>query len=346
MTALGAVCARGTAVTASRVGGARFVDTIRTPDDLVAAWFHEGSPFLRAVRRPIAGVASDLPLAERLVAWGVPPWWAPSLARRDPAFLARWLPVQQTRPPLWAWGRQDAADLLRRDGWTVREVHGALQITGDRPVESSRAWREGLLEVQDLGSQQVADLVAAAPGEAVWDACAGTGGKTVRLAATMAGKGVLHATDVSTARLDRLRQRVRRAGLQHVRVGVWDGEAPIALPREVARRGGFDAVLVDAPCSGSGTWRRNPDARVRQAPGPQWAALQHTLLAQAAPAVRPGGRLVYATCSVCPEEDEDVVAAFLAAHPAYTLVHQGLHGAPEVDADTLFAAVCVRAAAS
>jgi 16S rRNA (cytosine967-C5)-methyltransferase len=115
------------------------------------------------------------------------------------------------------------------------------------------------------------------------------------------------------------------------------------LAREVEKRGGYDAVLVDAPCSASGTWRRNPDARNRYPEVGELPALQGKLLACAAQAVRPGGRLAYATCSFRVEENEDVVRGFLAANPAFTLVQQGMHGCPERDADAMFVALLTRA---
>ena len=181
--------------------------------------------------------------------------------------------------------------------------------------------KTGEIEIQDEGSQLVAGLVDARPGDRVVDFCAGAGGKTLALAAQMQNRGKVVACDVNEARLKRAAERLRRAGLHNVETRVLSSETDRWVKRHKA---GFDRVLIDAPCSGTGTWRRNPDARWR-APDLGLAglvALQGRILASAARLVRPGGRLVYATCSVLHEENEAKVAAFLAATPAFHLVPQ------------------------
>ena len=181
--------------------------------------------------------------------------------------------------------------------------------------------KTGEIEIQDEGSQLVAGLVDARPGDRVVDFCAGAGGKTLALAAQMQNRGKVVACDVNEARLKRAAERLRRAGLHNVETRVLSSETDRWVKRHKA---GFDRVLIDAPCSGTGTWRRNPDARWR-APDLGLAglvALQGRILASAARLARPGGRLVYATCSVLHEENEAQVAAFLAATPAFHLVPQ------------------------
>ncbi|PTW50854.1 RsmB/NOP family class I SAM-dependent RNA methyltransferase [Rhodovulum kholense] len=180
--------------------------------------------------------------------------------------------------------------------------------------------RTGAIEIQDEGSQLVALLVDARPGERVADFCAGAGGKTLAIAAQMANKGRLVACDVSEGRLKRCAERVRRAGIQNTETRLLTSETDRWVKRQ---KGSFDRVLVDAPCSGTGTWRRNPDARWRS---PEehgldgLVALQGRILASAARLVKPGGRLVYATCSMLAEENENRVAAFLSAHPGFRVV--------------------------
>lgn len=179
--------------------------------------------------------------------------------------------------------------------------------------------KTGEVEIQDEGSQLIALLVGAGPGDRVVDFCAGAGGKTLAVAAQMRNKGHLVACDINETRLKRCAERVRRAGLHNVETRLLASETDRWVKRHKA---GFDRVLIDAPCSGTGTWRRNPDARWR-APDLGLAALvalQGRILASAARLVKPGGRLVYATCSLLCEENEDQVAAFLAAHPAFRLV--------------------------
>jgi 16S rRNA (cytosine967-C5)-methyltransferase len=173
------------------------------------------------------------------------------------------------------------------------------------------AFQDGLFEVMDEGSQLVADLVAPPPGGRVVDACAGAGGKTLAIGALMEGKGRLLALDTDGKKLEELRRRARRAGLTNVTARPVTAEGT-TLPAE-ARPGGWDRVLVDAPCSGLGTLRRNPEARWRltQKSVQAFPTRQLALLVTYAPLVAVGGRLIYATCSVVEEENERVVTRFL-----------------------------------
>ncbi|TGS18900.1 RsmB/NOP family class I SAM-dependent RNA methyltransferase [Mesorhizobium sp. M2E.F.Ca.ET.209.01.1.1] len=180
--------------------------------------------------------------------------------------------------------------------------------------------KNGEVEIQDEGSQLVAMLVDARPGERVVDFCAGAGGKTLAIAAQMNNKGHVVACDVMEGRLKRGAERFRQAGLHNIETRLLAGETDRWIKRH---KGGFDRVLVDAPCSGTGTWRRNPDARWRAEEEQgldKLVSLQARILASAARLVKPGGRLVYATCSLMSEENEDQVAAFLAAQPAFRAV--------------------------
>jgi 16S rRNA (cytosine967-C5)-methyltransferase len=182
------------------------------------------------------------------------------------------------------------------------------------------AFRNGLFEVMDEGSQLVAEVVAPPPGGRVLDACAGAGGKTLALGAMLGGKGRVLALDIDGRKLEELRRRARRAGLSNVTA------RPIAeeggrLPEE-ARPGAWDRVLVDAPCSGLGTLRRNPEARWRitAATVAGFATRQLSLLVTYAPLVAVGGRLIYATCTVMEDENARVIERFLAERDDFTLV--------------------------
>ena len=177
---------------------------------------------------------------------------------------------------------------------------------GENPL-----YRDGRVEIQDEGSQLIALLLAPRRHEVVVDFCAGAGGKTLHLGALMADTGSLYALDTAARRLDQLRVRVERAGLLNVRIARIEDLAARSI---VALRGKVDRVLVDAPCTGTGTLRRNPDIKWRSHDLAQLTAEQGRILAAAATLVRPGGRLVYATCSLLPEENEAVVAHFLANH--------------------------------
>lgn len=178
---------------------------------------------------------------------------------------------------------------------------------------------EGVIEVQDEGSQLLPLLLAARRGEMVADFCAGAGGKTLQIGAMMRSTGRLYAFDVSEKRLAKLKPRAARSGLSNIHPIVIDSENDQRVRRLAGK---LDRVLVDAPCSGLGTLRRNPDLKWRQTPRAvdELVVKQAAILASAARLVKPGGRLVYATCSILPEENEDIVAAFLKATPAFSLV--------------------------
>jgi 16S rRNA (cytosine967-C5)-methyltransferase len=194
-----------------------------------------------------------------------------------------------------------------------------LRLAARTPLAAQAPFRDGLVEVQDEGSQLLALLTDARPGQNVVDFCAGAGGKTLALAAAMQNKGRLFACDVNQRRAERAAQRLRRAGVHNVVRHVLEGDSDKWVKRHGAS---FDRVLVDSPCTGSGTWRRNPDAKWRLTPAElaELVALQGRILASAARLVRGGGRLVYATCSLLRDENEDQVEAFLAGHAEFALV--------------------------
>ncbi|WP_375766449.1 RsmB/NOP family class I SAM-dependent RNA methyltransferase [Archangium gephyra] len=185
---------------------------------------------------------------------------------------------------------------------------------------SLEAFREGWFELQDEGSQLLGMLVDAPPTKVV-DACAGAGGKTLQLAVQMKNRGDLHALDIEEWRIDELRKRTRRAGVHNVRTQVIPPEGAEADEAIASLKGKADRVLVDAPCSGTGTFRRKPDARYRLTPEMlvDHVAKQKRLLERFSQMVKPGGRLIYGTCSVLREENEQVVEDFLARHPDYSV---------------------------
>jgi 16S rRNA (cytosine967-C5)-methyltransferase len=306
----------------------------RTPGQIKRLW--DGAKFAppalsladQQMLATLAGgsiVHPDMPEAVRLEC---PAWAIAPLQRRFGADFATEMAASLQPPPL---------DLRVNPIKTTREATlAALKALGLR-AEPTRLAPQGIrlqerlslarlpglktgeIEIQDEGSQLVALLLDARPGERVVDFCAGAGGKTLAVAAQMKNKGHIVACDVNEARLKRCAERHRRAGLHNVETRLLASETDRWVKRHKA---GFDRVLVDAPCSGTGTWRRNPDARWR---APELGlealvALQARILASAARLVKPGGRLVYATCSVLCEENEAQVASFLAATPDFSLV--------------------------
>lgn len=236
--------------------------------------------------------------------------------------------------------------------------HG-IRLVGKPALQKDPLFLSGAFEVQDEGSQLLGFLVQPKRGELVIDFCAGAGGKTLQLGAMMRSTGRLYAFDVSEKRLAKLKPRVARAGLSNVHPVLIAHERDAKVKRLVGKA---DRVLVDAPCSGLGTLRRNPDLKWRQTPESvaEMVAKQSAILESAARLVRPGGRLVYATCSLLAEENDQVVDAFLAAHPEFTQLNasevlgkQGiaiemgerLQLSPQKhDTDGFFAAVLERAA--
>jgi 16S rRNA (cytosine967-C5)-methyltransferase len=215
----------------------------------------------------------------------------------------------------------EAARTAFPDATPIDGIPFGLALPEGTALETTTAFQSGHVEIQDAGSQLIALACGARPGMTILDLCAGAGGKTLALAAEMAGDGRLIAADTVRDRLSRLMPRAERAGaapMIETRLLNPDREVPALADLT----DGCDVVLVDAPCSGSGTWRRNPEARWRLTPEriERIAALQRHVLALAAPLVKPGGRLVYAVCSVLDREGRDQAEAFLTRHSGWRIV--------------------------
>lgn len=267
--------------------------------------------------------AADLIAAPDPVRADLPDWLAPAMQQ---AFGTRWVDeaaALASRPPLDIRVNRLKADrdkvakaLARHRPEETPFSPNGLRFhptAADRRhpnVQSEPAFQKGWFEVQDEGSQLAAMMMGVTPGEQVLDLCAGGGGKTLALAAAMANKGQLHATDADRHRLAPIFDRLKRAGTRNVQVhpaGSDLGEL----------NGRMDRVLIDAPCTGSGTWRRHPETKwkLTEKALTERCAEQAALLRQAASFVKPGGLLVYVTCSVLPEENEAQIAAFVAEAP-------------------------------
>ena len=222
---------------------------------------------------------------------------------------------------------EEARVLLAAEGVEtepMRYAPNGLRLKRRLSVVTGKAFQDGVVEIQDEGSQLVAALVDAQPGMQVVDYCAGAGGKTLAIAAGMNNKGRVVAMDVYESRLDRSAQRLRRAGAHNVERRALPTEGGDAANAKWLKRqkGAFDRVLVDAPCTGTGTWRRNPDGRWTLAPQDlaELVPKQAAILDAASRLVKPGGGLIYATCSVLPAENERQIEAFLARHPEFAVV--------------------------
>ncbi|CAN0622988.1 16S rRNA (cytosine967-C5)-methyltransferase [Burkholderia multivorans] len=218
--------------------------------------------------------------------------------------------------------REQVIDALKASGIDAGATPFApfgVRVVGKPALTKLKLFEEGMIEVQDEGSQLLCSLVAPRRGEMVVDFCAGAGGKTLALGAMMRSTGRLYAFDVSEKRLAKLKPRLARSGLSNVNPVLIDSEHDAKIKRLAGK---IDRVLVDAPCSGLGTLRRNPDLKWRQsrASVDELTPKQASILSSAARLVKKGGRLVYATCSVLEEENEAIVRAFLADHPEFVLV--------------------------
>lgn len=276
---------------------------------------------------------ADMPRAVRLE---LPDWLLPRLeetfgdkldaelaALSEPATLDLRVNILRTN-------RRDAQNALGREGLhailTPLSPWG-LRLNGRLPVTSTTPFKDGRIEIQDEGSQLVAAIMGVTPEMRVLDYCAGAGGKTLAMAMMMENKGHIAACDVSEVRLDGAVRRLRRAGVHNVERHLLKAGDKWAKRRAKS----FDRVLVDAPCSGTGTWRRNPDARLRMTEQDLEELLvkQAEILDRASSLVKPGGRMVYATCSVLRAENASQVEAFLTRHPDFQLVPSDSTALPE-----------------
>jgi 16S rRNA (cytosine967-C5)-methyltransferase len=275
-------------------------------------------------------LAAELPAdAPAHVAGDIPEWMLPSFERafgpraaEEGAGLATRAPVDLRVNTLKATQEKVVKALDRHGAQPTQRVPGGVRVPAPEGsakaphLEAETAHGKGWFEVQDEGSQIAALLAGAAPRMQVLDLCAGAGGKTLALAAAMQNTGQIYAYDSDKKQLRPIFERLKRAGARNVQVlDAGDEKALMALgPR-------FDLVLVDAPCTGSGTWRRKPDAKWRVKPAniPDRQAEQTRALDLGAGLTKPGGSLVYVTCSVLPEENRDQVEAFLARHGEFAV---------------------------
>ncbi|MCU0794080.1 MAG: RsmB/NOP family class I SAM-dependent RNA methyltransferase [Opitutaceae bacterium] len=264
---------------------------------------------------------------EALVARTLPAWALDSIDFPTPEARVACLRQLQRPPSLWIRPQREFAASLARalrhtappdlaaSGFKFQPSGlsslTALRYTGPSDLFKSDEFKKGLFEIQDLASQLIGHACAPDPGSTWWDACCGEGGKTLHLSDLMANKGVIWATDRHTGRLATLRKRAARARAFNYRAVTWNG-GPF-LPTKTK----FDGILVDAPCSGVGTWQRNPHARwtLAESDVRELAEIQLQLLENTHKALKPGGVLIYAVCTITRQETTDVVRAFGAAHP-------------------------------
>lgn len=285
--------------------------------------------FARLLRLP--ALCEEQPGLAFARTWSLPDWFVPLAERQFGdeaaavcAALAPPAPRTLRANLLRVASREALAQELQAEGIAARPApfaSTALHVQGEADLFASASFRRGAFEQQDEASQLAAMVVAPPPGGKVLDLCAGSGGKTLALAALLQNRGAVLATDVHEGRLAELRQRQRRAGADNVQVALLPerGELPAVV---AAFAGHADRILVDAPCSGTGSWRRRPEARwtLDRRGLDDLLALQDRLLDRAAALLRPGARLVYATCSLLAVENEERIAALRQRQPGLELV--------------------------
>lgn len=325
-----------------------------TPRLLAIAWLarisgmnmRELEPYLRGPELDLIPAIKSFDLATQPLAvqWDVPDWLAQRLlhtygedvATRLTTALRRAAPLD-LRTNTGITKRDELLATLNAAGMTASATPYSpvgIRLVDKPSLSKYKPFLAGHFEVQDEGSQLLGYLLAPKRGEMVVDFCAGAGGKTLLLGALMHSTGRLYAFDVSEKRLTKLKPRLKKSGLSNITPQLITSENDSRIKR---LGGKIDRVLVDAPCSGLGTLRRNPDLKLRQNPESvaELRVKQASILAAAAKLVKPGGRLVYATCSLLPEENEDIVSAFLADNTRFKLINASeILQSQQIDIDT------------
>ena len=272
-------------------------------------WLDPDSPLnqqIRKARELAANYAakpesfSDASLIERV---------APEWLRNEMDIIPTWARAIQAEPKLWLRARRGEGKALAESLGAAKvsqEIADAVQYKGEEDLFRRDEFHAGEFEIQDIASQTIGWICAPKPGETWWDACAGEGGKTLHLSALMENKGLIWSSDRAEWRLKTLKRRAARAKVFNFRSIVWNGENKPPTNTK------FDGVLVDAPCSGVGTWQRNPHARWTTNPQDvaELAAIQKRLLSLAASSIKPGGKLFYAVCTLTRSETVRVVEDF------------------------------------
>ncbi len=341
--------------------------TGQTPNKIAAAFLsgRYGPPPLApeefALLEKLSTRTLEHPDMPEAVKFEIPDWILPKLRAQFIATLAAEMKAMNEPAPLdlrvnlLKGTREDALRALAAERLTAEPTAYSpwgLRLKNRQSITTGKAFQEGLVEIQDEGSQLIALALDAQPGMRVADFCAGAGGKTLAIAMGMGNKGHIVACDVSEPRLEGAIKRLRRAGVHNAERHLLEPGDKWVKRQEKK----FDRVLVDAPCTGTGTWRRNPDARLRltEQDLAELTIKQAEILDRAQKLVKPGGKLVYATCSVLQDENEAQTEAFMARHPEFTPLpleapealrgNQNLRLSPaQHGTDGFFAAVMVRA---
>ena len=293
-------------------------------------WLERDRPLVNQIEYAlkIAQMFADKPRSfadEKLVAQVAPEW-----VREQVEISPAWARAIQGEPKLWLRARRgQGAALVEKLGAAKLDKDlfpDVVQYKGEEDLYRRAEFHAGEFEIQDIASQAVGWLCAPKPGETWWDACSGQGGKLLHMSDLMENKGLIWASDRAEWRLQKLKRRTGRAKAFNYRAALWDGGAK--LPTKTK----FDGVLLDAPCSGVGTWQRNPHARwtTTLQDVQELAEVQKKLLAHMAPSVKPGGKLFYAVCTLTKAETVEVVENFNQSHRDFEPMTLELSGGEKI----------------
>ncbi|MCB1201625.1 MAG: RsmB/NOP family class I SAM-dependent RNA methyltransferase [Leptospiraceae bacterium] len=326
---------------------------LNIPDDVFFSDLKIFASFLPIGSREL----SKKEITNRFCSDTLPAWLREHLLERkkrsnwDSSLQKSFLEQLESKPPLYIRlnypeRKSHISKELQSAGFEIQEtsLENCLALKGALSVFELSAFKRGEFEIQDLASQYIGQMVDAHPGMMIWDACAGGGGKTIQLASALQNRGRVYASDIREWKLDDIRKRARRARFSNIVRLPWNGEQLPEFPKEVKKRGGFHRILVDAPCSSSGTMRRNPDVRYRlhRSQLQELTELQFTILQNASGALRPGGKLIYATCSFIPAENEEIAEKFIRLNPNFQMEKSSMHGSPSFNADCMYTSVFVK----
>jgi len=278
----------------------------------------------------------------------IPAWFELYLLRRfsNHSHLKHFCDLQQTRPKLWIRINDDhhiqtvLSDLENHSCQCSQSDHiNTFSVETQRSILGTDSFNCGLFEIQDYASQLIGFSLNVKPNEYIWDVCAGGGGKTIQIASMLKNTGVIYASDIRNYKLSEIKRRAKKSKFTNIQTFEHDATEVFSLPQDVKMHGGFDHVFIDAPCTSSGTWRRQPDKkfRISKEDISELSNLQFNILNTVKTNVKVFGQLVYATCSVFLEENEDIVQKFLAQNPNFNLNMMSVFGNDH--SDTMFVAV-------
>ena len=276
----------------------------------------------------------------------IPLSFLPSLKEAFPKEeeLISFIQVQNKRAPIWirvnpAHKEAVFKELSEKKISFQKYSEISVSLFSNANLRELESFKKGDFEIQDLASQCIVPALQIQANNSVWDACAGGGGKTLHMGTLLKNKGVIYASDIREYKFSDIEMRKARTQIRNIEYLTWQGDKLPDFGKDIKDQGGFDRILVDAPCSSSGTWRRNPDAKYRLIDFDSLKKTQLMILSEASRALKQDGLIAYATCSWLCEENEVIVKAFLESNPSFQLISSQRLGCPTLDSDSMFVAI-------